>query len=81
MRMTLEQAKILLEGVREALQRKELPSEVRASLKRAEVLGRKSVAAKIALARRPDYVPQPPRPSALPETAAATCASVMSPLP
>ncbi len=62
--MTLEQARLLLEGVREALKRMDLPANLRAHLERAEVLGRKNVAAQLALARRPDYVPQPPRPSA-----------------
>ncbi len=64
MRMTLEQARILLQGVREALKRTDLPENLRAHLKRTETLGCKCVAAKIALARRPDYVPRLERPSA-----------------
>ena len=62
--MNLEQARRLLQGVREALKRKDLPEDLRAHLKKTEELGRKSVAAKIALAQRPDYVPQLPRPPA-----------------
>ena len=54
MRMTLEQARILLEGVREAQKKKGLPRKARLALKRAESLGRKNVAAQLALARRPD---------------------------
>ena len=53
--MNLEQARRLLRGVREAQKRKDLPRKARLALKRAESLGRKNVAAQIALAQRPDY--------------------------
>ncbi|MCH7473513.1 MAG: hypothetical protein IIA27_02480 [Gemmatimonadetes bacterium] len=53
--MNLQQARRLLQGVREAQKRKDLPESLRVRLKRTEALGRKSVAAKLALARRPDY--------------------------